>query len=140
MFRLLMGADESDAADITKDFAMGFSAYAAEEISPGQTVAMSTVVHNQVLKANSNDPLRRAICGIALEGAQIGGLTKIAMYGRVAAAEVVPGALKGSQLSTTATDGAISSTPGVGAPRAIATALADEAGGAAPVWIGPSAA
>lgn len=140
MFRLLWSSDEADAADPAKNFAVGFEAVCGEEILAGEIVAIDTTAFNKVVKAASDDVLRRAVCGIALEAGAIAGKIKIACMGRVAAAVCAAGAVKGDVLFTTATDGAISDTAGAGAPFAIGTALADEAAGVVPVWIGPTAA
>jgi len=125
---------------MASNFCIGATFTATEGIAAGQTVAIDTTATNKVLLANSNDVLRRAVVGIAINAAIAGAAVQVAMLGRVAAAVVVAGAVKGDPIATTATNGALSVVPGAGKPFMIGTLLANEAAGVAPVWISPSAA
>jgi len=140
MFRELFRGEDGYGPDITKDFCIGGTFTAGEDIALGCTVAIDTNAPGSVLKANSNDPLRRAVVGITCDLVTAGNPVRVAMFGRVAVAIVVAGAVKGDPLATTVTSGSLSVTPGAGKPFVIGTLLADEAAGVGPVWIGPSAA
>jgi len=143
MFRELMSSSEGDAGDISKNFCIGATFLAGQVLLNGQTVAIDTTNPSQVIAAASDDALRRAVVGIAL--APLGSVdpgqpVQVAMMGRVAEAQVTAG-LQGAQLFTgpVVSPGTLTSTLPPGLPKAIATALASQAGGIAPVWIGPAA-